>query len=172
MSVVDILSMTRYGDGDGEYGLEQEVLDRFLEWIESFPNPLLVAQNARFDMKFINVRSEERLPTYPVLDTQELMKLYLVPLLKTQTAAEGGDLEAQELLDNLYVNKGNWGYHSVSMGVVSQAYGINIEDWHSALADVNMMMEMYKNVVDTIRQGMEVDIRQEQGRILSRKKKR
>jgi hypothetical protein len=58
------------------------------------------------------------------------------------------------------------------MGVVSQAYGVDIEEWHSALADVNMMMEMYKNVVDTIRRGMEVDIRQEQGKILSRKKKR
>jgi DNA polymerase III epsilon subunit-like protein len=172
MSVTDILSMTRYGDSDGDYGLEQEVLDRFLEWIESFPNPLLVAQNARFDMRFISVRSEGELPTYPVLDTQELMKLYLVPLLKTQAAAEGGDTQAQELLDKLYVNKGNWGYHSVSMGVVSQAYGIDIEDWHNALADVKMMMEMYKSVVDTIRQGMEVDINQEQGKVLSRRKKR
>ena len=172
MSVTDILSMTRYGESDGDYGLEQEVLDRFLEWIESFPNPLLVAQNARFDMRFISVRSGGELPTYPVLDTQELMKLYLVPLLKTQVKAEEGNLEAQELLDRLYVKKGNWGYHSTSMGVVSQAYGIDVEDWHNALADVRMMMEMYKNVVDTIRQGMEVDISQEHGRILSRRKKR
>jgi len=172
MSVTDILSMTRYGESGGDYGLEQEVLDRFLEWIESFPNPLLVAQNARFDMRFINVRSEETLPRYPVLDTQELMKLYLVPLLKTQVAAEGGDVQAQELLDKLYVNKGNWGYHSVSMGVVSKAYGISIDDWHNALADVKMMMEMYKSVVETIRQGMQADITQEQGKTLSRRKKR
>jgi len=172
MSVTDILSMTRYGESDGKYGDEAEVLDRFLEWMQSFSNPLLVAQNARFDMKFINVRSGGKVPKYPVLDTQELMKLYLIPLLKTQTQAEEGDQAAQELLDKLYVNRGNWGYHSVSMGVVSKAYGIDIEEWHNALADVKMMMKMYKSVVATVRQGMEVDISHEQGKALSRKKKR
>jgi DNA polymerase III alpha subunit (gram-positive type) len=100
------------------------------------------------------------------------MEHYLVPLLKTQTAAEEGDPKAQELLDKLYVNKGNWGYHSISMGVVSKAYGVSIDDWHNALADVKMMMEMYQNVVQTIRQGMGVDIRKEQGKALSKEKKR
>jgi len=172
MSVTDILSMTRYGETKGKYSGEAEVLDRFLEWMQTFSNPLLVAQNARFDMKFINVRSGGKVPKYPVLDTQELMKNYLVPLLKTQTQAEEGDLAAQELLDKLYINRGNWGYHSVSMGVVSKAYGIDVEGWHNALVDVKMMMEMYKSVVDTIRQGLEVDISAEQGKDLAKQKKR
>ena len=123
-------------------------------------------------MRFVNVRSGGKIPKYPVLDTQELMKLYLVPLLKTQVQAEDGDLASQELLDKLYVNKGNWGYHSVSMGVVSKAYGIDVEGWHNALVDVKMMMKMYKSVVDTIRQGMDVDISKEQGKQLAKQKKR
>ena len=172
MSVTDILAMTRYGDGSGSYADEQVVLDKFFEFVASFPNPLLVAQNAAFDMKFVNVRGEGRLPKYPVLDTQQLMEYYLLPLLKTQTQAEAGDPGAQELLDKLYVRRGNWGYHSVSMGVVSKAYGIAIDDWHNALADVKMMMEMYKSVVDTIRRGMEVDISGEQAKAIVRRKKR
>jgi len=172
MSVTDILSMTRYGESGGSYGDEQEVLNQFFEFIASFPNPLLVAQNAAFDMKFVNVRSDGKLPKYPVLDTQQLMQEYLLPLLKTQVKAEEGDPAAQELLNKLYVRKKNWGGYSVSMGVVSKAYGISIEDWHNALADVKMMMEMYKNVVNTIRQGMETDISAEQGKVLSRKHKR
>jgi len=167
-----ILSMTRYGEQGREYGDEQDILDRFFEFVEGYPNPLLIAQNASFDLKFLNVRSNGKLPKYPVLDTMQLMQYYLVPLLKTQTKAEEGDPEAQELLDKLYVKKGNWGYHSTSMGVVSKAYGISIDDWHNALADVKMMMEMYRSVVDTIRKGMGTDISKEQGKVMSRQKKR
>jgi DNA polymerase III epsilon subunit-like protein len=168
----DVLAMTRYGEKGRSYGDEQDILDQFFEWADGFPNPLLIAQNASFDLKFLNVRSEGKLPKYPVLDTMQLMQYYLVPLLKTQAKASEGDPEAQELLDKLYIKKGNWGYHSVSMGVVSKAYGINIDDWHNALADVKMMMEMYRNVVSTIRKGMGTDISKEQGKVLSRQRKR
>jgi|LWDU01.1.fsa_nt_gi DNA polymerase III epsilon subunit-like protein len=172
-SIQDLLSMTRYGEQGREYGDEQAVLDRFFEFVASFPNPMLVAQNASFDLRFVNVRSGGNLPSsYPVLDTMQLMKLYLIPLLKTQSKAEEGDPEAQALLNKLYVRKRNWGYHSTSMGVVSKAYGISIEAWHNALADVQMMMEMYKNVVATIRRGMNVDIRDVQGRDLAYQRKR
>jgi DNA polymerase III epsilon subunit-like protein len=167
----DVLAMTRYGEKDRSYGDEQDVLDEFFEFVESFPNPLMIAQNAAFDLRMLSVRSEGKLPRYPVLDTQQLMKHYLLPLLKTQTSAEGGDVKAQELLDKLYVKKGNWGYHSVSMGVVSKAYGISIDDWHNALADVKMMMEMYKSVVETIRRGMTTDISKEQEKLLVQKNK-
>ena len=167
-----VLAMTRYGEKGRSYGDEQEVLQQFFDWAAGFPNPLFVAQNASFDLKFLNMRSSGKLPGYPVLDTMQLMQYYLIPLLKTQARAGEGDKEAQELLNKLYVKRGNWGYHSSSMGVVSKAYGINIDDWHNALADVKMMMEMYRNVVETIRRGMGVDISIEQGKVLSRKKRR
>ena len=168
----DVLAMTRYGEKGRSYEDEQEVLDRFFEFVESFPNPLMIAQNAAFDLRMLSVRSGGKLPRYPVLDTRELMDLYLLPLLRTQTQAEGGDQEAQGLLDKLYVNKGNWGYHSISMGVVSKAYGINIDDWHNALADVKMMMEMYRKVVETIERGMGVDISKEHEKAMALQKKR
>ena len=88
-----ILSMTRYGEQGREYGDEQAILDKFFEFVEGQPNPLLIAQNASFDLKFLNVRSDGKLPKYPVLDTMQLMQYYLVPLLKTQTRAEEGDPE-------------------------------------------------------------------------------
>lgn len=168
----DVLAMTRYGEKGRSYGEEQETLEQFFDWADQFPNPLFIAQNASFDLKFLNVRSGGKLPKYPVLDTMQLMQYYLIPLLKTQVKAAEGNSEAQELLNKLYIKKGNWGYHSSSMGVVSKAYGINIDDWHNALADVKMMMEMYRNVVETIRKGMGTDISKEQGKVLSRQKKR
>ena len=168
----DVLAMTRYGEKGRSYGEEQETLEQFFDWADQFPSPLFIAQNASFDLKFLNVRSGGKLPKYPVLDTMQLMQYYLIPLLKTQVKAAEGNPKAQELLNKLYIKKGNWGYHSSSMGVVSKAYGINIDDWHNALADVKMMMEMYRNVVETIRKGMGTDISKEQGKVLSRQKKR
>jgi DNA polymerase III epsilon subunit-like protein len=168
----DVLAMTRYGEQGRSYGDEQEIIDQFFEFVESFSNPLMIAQNAAFDLRMLSVRSDGNLPRYPVLDTRELMDLYLLPLLRTQTQAEGGDQEAQDLLDKLYVNKGNWGYHSISMGVVSKAYGISIDDWHNALADVKMMMEMYRRVVQTIERGMGVDISKEHDKAAALQKKR
>jgi len=171
-SIQDLLSMTRYGESGKKYDDEQAVLDQFFEFISSFPNPLLVAQNASFDMKFVNVRSGGKMPNHPVLDTQQLMQGYLIPLLKTQAKAEEGDPEARKLLNKLYVRKGNWGYYSASMGVVSKAYGISIDGWHNALADVKMMMEMYRSVMDTIRKGMGTDISREQGKFLAYQRRR
>ena len=171
-SIEDLLSMTRYGEQDRAYGDEQEIIDQFFEFVESFPNPLMIAQNAAFDLRMLSVRSSGKLPRYPILDTRQLMDLYLLPLLRTQTQAEEGDPEAQDLLDKMYVNKGNWGYHSVSMGVVSKAYGISIDDWHNALADVKMMMEMYRRVVQTIQRGMGVDISKEHEKAVTLQKKR
>jgi DNA polymerase III epsilon subunit-like protein len=170
-SIQDILSMTRYEEEDRAYGDEQEIIDQFFKFVESFPNPLMIAQNAAFDLRMLSVRSGGKLPRYPVLDTKQLMDLYLLPLLRTQTQAEQGNPEAQALLDKLYVNKGNWGHHSTSMGIVSDAYGINIDDWHSALADVKMMMEMYRMVVQTIQRGMGVDISKEHEKAVALQKK-
>jgi len=167
-----ILSMTRYGEQGRTFGDEQFVLDRFFEWSASFSNPLFIAQNASFDLKFLSVRSGGKLPKYPVLDTKQLMEMYLIPLLKTQVKAEQGDPAAQRLLDKLYVKRGNWGYHSSSMGIVAKAYGISIDDWHNALADVKMMMAMYKNVVNTLKDGMTVDISKEHGKVMSSQKRK
>tara|TARA_R110002153_G_scaffold157672_3_gene309735 strand:+ start:2762 stop:3628 length:867 start_codon:yes stop_codon:yes gene_type:complete len=167
-----ILSMTRYGEQGRAFSDEQIVLDEFFEWAASFSNPMFIAQNASFDLKFLNVRSAGKLPKYPVLDTKQLMEMYLIPLLKTQAQAEQGDTASRQLLDKLYVKRGNWGFHSTSMGVVSKAYGISVDGWHNALVDVKMMMSMYKNVVNTLKDGMEIDISKEHGKVINAKKRR
>mgnify|MGYP003975669467 FL=1 len=169
-SIQDILSMTRYGENDRAYGDEQKIINQFFEFVEAFPNPLMIAQNAAFDLRMLSGRSSRKLPRYPVLDTKQLMDLYLLPLLKTQANTDAGDPEAQALLDKLYVSKGK-GHYSSSMGVVSDAYGINIDDWHNALADVKMMMEMYRMVVQTIQGGIDVDISKEHDKAITKQKK-
>ena len=132
---------------------EQEVLDGFLAFVDSFPNPVLVAQNASFDMEYISVRSGGKLGRYPVIDTMRIMQLFLIPALRAMRD-DDGDEEAGELLSKMKRR----GRYSSSMGVVSGAYGISIDEWHNALADVKMLMALFQHVVDSLRKGSGADI--------------
>jgi DNA polymerase III epsilon subunit-like protein len=171
MTVPDILSMTRYGEKGRDYLDENTVIDGFLKFVDSFSSPVLVAQNAAFDMKFISVRSGDRMKRYPVIDTMRIMQLFLIPLLRTLRAPPHNDKKAAELLSKLKKGK----RYSSSMGVVSGAYGISTDEWHNALADVRMLMQLLRHVVQTLRSGEEVDIRPEHSSVAAyqaRRKKR
>jgi len=145
----DVLSMTRYGGKDREYHDEQEILTKFEEFIDQFPNPLLVAKNARFDMHFVNARKNERLKRYPVLDTDPFIRHHAIPLL---VEFANGDFEpfsrrvqlrAQSILKTLEYRPGKY---SSSLGKMAPAFGIDVGDWHNALADVKMTIEMFNSL--------------------------
>ena len=155
-TVEKALEMTRYHEWDREYKDEQDVIKGFIEFVQSFSNPVLVAQNASFDMKWIFARSETKMNRYPIIDTMKIMQLFLIPLLKT-LRDKHGDVEAGEFLQLL--RRGSM--YSSSQGVVSAAYGISTDNWHSAIGDVEMLMDLFQHVVDTIRENVEIDIRPE-----------
>jgi len=166
----EILSMTRYGESGGTYKDEQEVLDGFLAFVSSFPSPVLVAQNASFDMEYISVRSGGKLGRLPVIDTMRIMQLFLIPALRAMRD-DDGDEAAGELLSKMKRR----GRYSASMGVVSGAYGVSIDEWHNALADVKMLMALFQHVIDSLRKGSNADIRSGQEyaiKQITRRKKR
>ena len=145
----DVLAMTRYGGKDREYHDEQEILSKFEEFIEQFPNPLLVAKNARFDMHFVNARKNERLKRYPVLDTDPFIRHHAIPLLIEFANGDFGpfsrrvQLRAQSILKTLEYRPGKY---SSSLGKMAPAFGIDVGDWHNALADVKMTIEMFNSL--------------------------
>jgi len=159
LTAPDLLSMTKYGEKDRKYLDEQDVIKGFFEFVRSFPSPVLIAQNASFDMKFLSVRSEIGMVKYPVIDTMKIMQLFLIPLLRT-LRDKHGDVEAGEFLQ--LIRKGRM--YSASQGVVSAAYGISTDNWHSAIGDVEMLMDLFQHVVDTLREGEGVDISGEHGK--------
>ena len=166
----DILRMTRYGEKNADYIDEQDALQEFADFVNDIDNPLLVAQNARFDMRFVNHRSGGKITGVPVLDTLELMRTQMVPLLKTLESS--GDADAQAFLEKLEVDYGFGPRISTSMGVVAKALDINIDEWHNALADVKMMMSMTAEVIQMVKAGQEVDVSDEQERIFTNRAKR
>ena len=169
------LELTRYGIPSDEYrekypkGMpnEEEVLKQFVLYLESQPNPVLVAQNAEFDVNFIQTRSDlynipVNMREYPIFDTMMLIKLWHNSLIKT--LADSGDERAQTILQAL-TKTGKFGdYTTSSMGPISKAYEISTDEWHNALADVKMMMEMTKAIFMALQESADIDISKYQGR--------
>ena len=169
------LELTRYGMPSDEYrekypkGMpsEEDILRQFVSYLESQPNPVLVAQNAEFDVNFIQKRADlYNIPVdmraYPIFDTMLLIKLWHNSLIKT--LADNGDERAQTILQALTMTGKFGDYVSASMGPVSKAYEISTDDWHNALADVKMMMGMTKAIFMALQASSDVDISKYQGR--------
>ena len=169
------LELTRYGMPSDEYrekypkGMpnEEDILKQFVSYLESQPNPVLVAQNAEFDVNFIQKRADlYNIPVdmraYPIFDTMMLIKLWHNSLIKT--LADSGDERAQTILQALTMTGKFGDYVSASMGPVSKAYEISTDDWHNALADVKMMMGMTKAIFMALQESSDVDISKYQGR--------
>ena len=169
------LELTRYGMPSDEYrekypkGMpnEVDVIKEFLTYVENQPNPVLVAQNAEFDINFVQTRAnfydlEVNLRNYPIFDTMMLIKLWHNSLIKT--LADEGDERAQTILQALTMTGKFGDYVTSSMGPVSKAYEISTDEWHNALADVKMMMEMTKVIFMALQEASDVDISKYQGR--------
>ena len=166
----DILRLTRYGEKGRGFVDEQSVLQQFEEFIDSFPNPLLVAQNASFDMKFVNTRKEERLKKYPVFDTLPFIQYHVIPMLKAIETSGDGKIRqrADEILGKLFSR----GFYSASLGKVAKAFGIDVEGWHNALADVKMTIDVFNALKRVAEYAATVNLeyRPEQEKVIKKKK--
>jgi DNA polymerase III epsilon subunit-like protein len=170
------LELTRYGMPSDEYrekypkGMpnEEDVVRQFVSYLESQPNPVLVAQNAEFDVNFVQTRADlynipVNMREYPIFDTMMLIKLWHNSLIKT--LADEGNEQAQIILQALTMT-GKFGeYTSSSMGPVSKAYEISTDDWHNALADVKMMMGMTRAIFISLLDSADVNISKYQDRM-------
>jgi len=155
----DLMSMTQYGTHDKSYEEEEEVLNNFAKWLGGLDNPVLLAHNAAFDMKCLADRMAKydlKLDRYPVMDTLDLVRYYLRPLLNYMATQEGEGGRAKQILDKMVTKTGR---ASASLGPVSTALEITIENWHSAKADVEMLMKVVQESVALFRASPDADVR-------------
>lgn len=149
-----VLSFNHYGSGNYKYKLESEVLEDFFNWIENYTPSLLVAQNAQFDMSMLSVRSNKKIQE-EVFDTKMLIQLYFLPLV--QKLAET-DSEYKEMVNFIGTSQRDAGLISSSMSKIGPALGINMSGYHDALTDCRLMMSMFMNIVDILKDNKNVDI--------------
>lgn len=149
-----VLGFNHYGSGKYKYKNEQEILNQFFDWIGNYEPCLLIAQNAGFDMAMLAGRYGHKIKN-EVFDTKMLIQLYYLPLL--QALAET-DPKYKEMIDFIGKSERDGGLISSSMSKVGPALGINMTNYHDALTDCRITIQMYQKIVDFLKQNQEVDI--------------
>jgi len=139
--VEKVLEYTRYNKLNLPEEEEIKVLEEFKEFCEK-SNAYLVAHNAKFDLKMIGTRIG-KIKNLKVYDTMMFARFFFIPSLTALSKA--GDEEATDLLEKMKTSKGK-----VSSGLVylGKGLGIDVSQAHSALADVQTTIKVFKGIVD------------------------
>jgi len=150
--------LNHYGDkilDDPKYYDEQDILSEFRNWLShSDLEPLLVIQNAIFDMNMLVGRGGQKL-NYEVLDTKQLIQLFVIPI--TQKLAET-DSKYKDLLNLIGTSERDAGLISSSMGKWGPFFAINMSGYHDALIDCRISSDMFLKIVDYIKDNKNLDI--------------
>ena len=149
-----VLSFNHYGSGGYKYKDEQEVIDSFFEWLSQFSNPFLIAQNAEFDMAMLSGRGKHNIKG-EVFDTKELLQLYYLPLLQ---ALSETDPKYKEVVDFIGTSERDNGLISSSMSKVGPALSIDMHNYHDALTDCRITIQMYQKIIDFLINNKDTDI--------------
>lgn len=168
-TIPQIFAMTGYGEPKNprkrlakgltgaprEYGSMEEVMQNFVAFCDQFPNRVLVAQNAPFDVSYVNnmfTRIGLEPPADVVMDTVKIFQKFLAPTVKKiKGRVEIGEEvtpEDKAILDALTAQSATRGsYVTVSLGKLINAFKVENEGWHDALADVVMLMKVLRAVL-------------------------
>ena len=149
-----ILSFNHYGSGQYKWRNEEEVVNEFFNWLEGYEPYLFVAQNAGFDMNMLSGRFGHKINN-EVFDTKMLIQLYYLPLI--QKLAET-DIKYKELINFIGTSSRDNGLISSSLSKIGPALGLNMSGYHDALTDVKITIEMFKRIVDFLKENQSVDI--------------
>lgn len=160
-----VFPMTRHGEKGGKYYDEKETIEEFFDWVDKFKDPILVAQNASFDLKYLAVRGDKKL-TYGAIDTKKIIEMFFIPAV--QQLSDEDDDEAKEILSKLPIKKD---LPSSSMGNIAPSLKVSAEGWHSAITDVKMMIKMCKKMMNYLEENKETNIRNYQGKRLTNYRK-
>ena len=149
-----ILSFNHYGSGGYKYKEESDIVEDFFSWIDKYSPLLTVAQNASFDMNMLAGRSGKKI-TFEVFDTKMLIQLYYLPLI--QKFAET-DSKYSELVSFIGTSARDNGLISSSMAKIGPALGLSMDNYHDAITDCRITIEMYSKIVDFLKQNQHIDI--------------
>lgn len=153
----EIIKMTGYLENKSESHKEKNALKMFLEFVAGFDDPILVAHNSEFDLKYINTRCKMygiSVPMFNVLDTLKISKFFFVPLLNSYTSNE------IENIKKILVKSS--GHISSRLGDLASGFQVNADNWHSASSDTIILKEVLFKMISFLEKNKWVDIKDAQ----------
>lgn len=164
----EILDMTHYFDLPPENNIKESVaISKFIDLVNKYENCIVVAHNAKFDVKFMTVRSskyEKKFPITKTLDTLKLSRYFFSPLVLKLANHK----DVTNIHNSLFRQRKNFVHISSKLGELANALNIDSSSWHSADADVNMMYEVLKFMLEFFNTHKNEDITSYQKQILKR----
>jgi DNA polymerase III epsilon subunit-like protein len=176
LSYRDLMKMTNYGERTPRgYIEEKQILQELYDYLYQFDDPILVAHNSPFDIKFLNTRHnayyENKNPydDYEVLDTLKVMKKYFTALIATEAKRYKHrwleDNESKHILEMRRIKKRLQGKEkkkmSLKLGNVADSLGINSDGWHSAKFDVETLISTTERIFKLFKGNAGKDLRPE-----------
>ncbi len=159
--IAKVLSFNHYGKSGLKYHEEENVLSDFFDFISQYDNPMLIIQNAEFDMRYLNIRNPIVKFDNEVLDTKQVLQLFYLPTLQKLSET---DEKSATMVSKIGTSNRDNGLISSSMSKVGPALGINMTGYHDALTDCKLAMQMIQKVIDFLRENQNVDIKKYQGK--------
>ena len=176
ISYRDIMKMTNYGEKTPRgYIKEHVVLGELHDFLYQFDDPILVAHNSPFDIKYLNTRhnvyyeNKDPYNDYEVLDTLRIMKKYFTALVATEakrykhrwltTEDTQHILEMRRIRKSLQKKKKK--RMSLKLGTVADSLGINSDGWHSAKFDVETLISTTEKMLELFRDSAGKELRPE-----------
>ncbi len=159
--IAKVLSFNHYGKSGLKYNEEENVLSDFFDFISQYDNPMLIIQNAEFDMRYLNIRNPIVKFDNEVLDTKQVLQLFYLPTLQKLSET---DEKSATMVSKIGTSNRDNGLISSSMSKVGPALGINMTGYHDALTDCKLAMQMIQKVIDFLRENQNVDIKKYQGK--------
>ncbi len=159
-NIKNIFKFNKYGNkiiSDPKYYDEQEIIFEFKKWalkLGYYLTPILVMQNAEFDMNMIVGRGKEKI-LYEVLDTKQLIQLFIIPII--QKLAETNS-KYNNILNKIGKSERDFGLISSSMSKWGPFFGINMSGYHDALTDCRITSQMFIKIVDLIKDNIDLNI--------------
>lgn len=158
------LGINRYFDDKSDKREQQLILSDFVDWVNSFPNPILLIYNTPFDMEVFNTVSKGKKLKSTTLDVMKIAQYFWIPL--QQQLAEKGDERSIEILNKLGTS-GSGNLVGSTLGKVANSLGIDNSQAHDAFGDVIMTSGIYREMLKDLEQHQNVEIDKEyrRGRI-------
>lgn len=156
--LVRVLKFNRYGDNMSEYIDEKYCIENFLNWLKEIGDPLLVIQNASFDMNMLCGRSGIKI-NYPVLDTKQIIQLFVIPI--TQKLAEKSE-KYRTILNMIGISDRDKGLTNSSMSKWGPFFDIDMSGYHDALSDCRITMNMFEKIIEYVKNNIDLNIQKYQ----------
>ena len=143
-----VLGFNHYGQKNAKYHDEYQTLKEFKDWIDKYDNPILVIQNAYFDMNMFNLRYEDIKFKYEVLDTKQVIQLFFLPTL--QKLAEKND-KYKHIIEKIGTSSRDNGLINSSMGKIGPVLKLDMTNYHDALKDCEITIGMLKKILNFLK---------------------